>query len=337
MKSIFPKQEWTDHALEEFRASKLRGFFPIDEANWFPNDMDRAECYVHLLAAMCKFESGFNPKQMYKEKFKNSNGEYVVSTGLLQLSYESVAGYGFKTTTEKLKDPFHNITIAVKILERWITQDKKIAESRPNLGGARYWSVLREPNVNEVKELLSKSFYEPVHAQEEVPQEVARCHAAMLASGQFKTPRYIAEADYSLNSKKHRLWIYDRKLKKLESHKVAHGSGGKNKTPHDGRCREVSNTIESHMSCLGLFKCMEIYDGPHGDSMRLDGLSKTNNNARNRGIVVHRSDYVFDNTEEISGRSLGCPAIDRKVCDAVIEKLCDGSPFMAHYAGEFKI
>lgn len=171
----------------------------------------------------------------------------------------------------------------------------------------------------------------------EVPKQVQRVFEAMKASGKFANPRYIAEIDYSINSKKHRLFIYDMKLKKLQTHKVSHGVGGKNGSPHDGYCREVSNVSGSNMSCLGLFKCAETYNGGNGYSMRIDGLYSTNSNARKRLIVVHGSDYVKDSNQVISGRSYGCPAVDYAHYKDIINKLKDGSPLLSHFAGKFSV
>lgn len=171
----------------------------------------------------------------------------------------------------------------------------------------------------------------------EVPKQVQRVYAAMKASGKFVNPRYIAEIDYSLNSRTHRLFIYDTKLKKLETHKVSHGNGGKNGSPHNGMCREVSNVSGSNMSCLGLFKCAETYNGGNGYSLRIDGLNATNSNARKRLIVIHGSDYVKDSSSSISGRSFGCPAVDYAHYKDIINKLKEGSPLLSHYAGKFSI
>jgi len=88
---------------------------------------------------------------------------------------------------------------------------------------------------------------------------------------------------------------------------------------------------------LGLFRCAETYNGSAGFSMRLDGLSPTNNNARSRGIVMHSSDYVEDATSKICGRSWGCPSVDHKYYEAIIAKLKDGSPLLSHYDGRFAI
>lgn len=143
MKTLFPEQSWADHALQEVKKSKLASAKPRDATSFCPKGMS-AENWVHLLASMAKYESSFKPSTTYKESFKNSKGEYVISTGLLQLSYESVAGYGFRVTTEQLKDPKQNLTIGIKILEKWVTQDGVITSGgSPYRGGARYWSVLR--------------------------------------------------------------------------------------------------------------------------------------------------------------------------------------------------
>jgi hypothetical protein len=170
-----------------------------------------------------------------------------------------------------------------------------------------------------------------------VPKEVQRVYAAMKESGKFNNPRFIAEMDYSINSKSPRLFIYDLTEKKLYKHKASHGVGGKNSSPHDGKCREVSNINGSHMSCLGLFKCAETYNGGNGYSMRLDGLSATNSNARKRLIVVHGSDYVKDASTTICGRSFGCPAVDWNHYKSIIDKLKHGSPLLSHFNGKFTV
>ncbi len=141
MVSLFPKQEWTDHALKLVKASRLSTVQVSD--SWFKST---PENWVHLIAAMAKYESSFKPESTYKENFENDAGESVISTGLLQLSYESSRGYGFKgITTEQLKDPFKNIEVGVKILEKWAVQDGVVAGTgkSPYRGGSRYWSVLR--------------------------------------------------------------------------------------------------------------------------------------------------------------------------------------------------
>jgi hypothetical protein len=149
------KNAWYEHALKEVKASKLMSVTPVDAKEFCPNGMS-ATNWVNLLMAMAKYESNYNPNATYKENFKNSKGEDVISTGLFQLSYESVAGYGFRTTTEGLKNPELNITIAVKILERWVVQDKRISgePNGPYRGAQRYWAVFRGDKLKKTKETL---------------------------------------------------------------------------------------------------------------------------------------------------------------------------------------
>lgn len=154
IKSLFPDQAWTDHLVARIKASKLLTTTVSD--TWFRNTLVD---WVHLFAAMCRYESSFNPRAVYTEGFKNSKGEYIVSTGLFQLSYESAGGYGFKVTTEGLKDPYKNIDIAVAIMEKWVVNDGTIAGTgkAPYKGGSRFWRVLRASGkLLKVKSLYKK-------------------------------------------------------------------------------------------------------------------------------------------------------------------------------------
>ena len=104
---------------------------------------------------------------------------------------------------------------------------------------------------------------------------------------------------------------------------MAHGSGS---DPNDEGVPTVfSNVNNSHQSSLGFYLTAETYLGKWGLSLRLDGLSETNNhNARPRAIVMHGASYVKDGRSK-QGRSWGCPAIPMAERDAVIAKLKSGS------------
>lgn len=152
----FPNKDWNEKALELVKKSRLAGFKPRDAKSFCPNGMTDNN-WVALLASMAKYESDFKPSTTYKENFKNSKGEYVISVGLLQTSYESARGYGFSdATTEKLKDPNYNLAVAVKIMEKWIVQDAVITSgASPYKGGGRYWSCLRSSGkLSSVKSYL---------------------------------------------------------------------------------------------------------------------------------------------------------------------------------------
>lgn len=154
-KTAFPQQAWAEHALKLVEKSKLPQTKVKDP---FCPEMNNRN-WVHLLAAMTRYESNFKPTLTYQEKFKNSKGEFVISTGLLQLSYESSRGYGFPgITTEQLKDPFKNLEVGVAILSKLVAQDGVITSDKaPWKGGARYWSVLR--STGKVKDV--RAFLQP--------------------------------------------------------------------------------------------------------------------------------------------------------------------------------
>lgn len=177
------------------------------------------------------------------------------------------------------------------------------------------------------------------------PNEVARALAERESLG--SRCNWIFEVDYSINSKYPRFFVYSIRDNKLYKYKCAHGSGGLNRTPHDGKTREVSNVSGSHCSSLGVIKTGEHYDSEQvGEAVRLNGLSATNSKILSRGVVIHGGQYVFDNESNtdtsISGRSEGCIVVDDRYIDhetggELIEWLKDGSIGVAHYAGRFVI
>jgi hypothetical protein len=102
--------------------------------------------WVHLISAMAFRESTFRPELTHTEKFTSSNGQNVISRGLLQLSHESVLQFNCGNKTAKdLHDPQINLTCGVKVLNRWVSHDGVITGQVNGkwIGGARYWAVLR--------------------------------------------------------------------------------------------------------------------------------------------------------------------------------------------------
>jgi hypothetical protein len=156
LKSEFPQQEWTDWALNAFKNTALATYQPKDAKEFCPNGMT-VNNWVHLLAALSFLESGYNPNSEYKENFKNGRGEYVISTGLMQLSRESAQGYKCPMNTQAdLKDPKKNIECAVIIMAKWVTNDGVItSKTTPWRGAARYWSPFRF-KLTKLKDRLSK-------------------------------------------------------------------------------------------------------------------------------------------------------------------------------------
>jgi hypothetical protein len=95
---------------------------------------------------MVKYESGFNTNAKLTEKFTDYHGRKVISRGLLQISIESSHSYDCDLqSSEDLHDPLKNLTCGIRILNRWVKYDRRIAGkvSQSWRGGARYWAVLR--------------------------------------------------------------------------------------------------------------------------------------------------------------------------------------------------
>lgn len=133
---------------------------------------------------------------------------------------------------------------------------------------------------------------------------------------------FMAIADFSIHSTKPRLFVLNLRTGQVESMHVTHG---KNSETELGVAGKFSNVVGSEMSSLGFYLTEgELYVGKHGNSLRLDGLSKSNSNARERYIVIHGADYATQWFAENKGRlglSQGCPAVSPSKINGLIEKL----------------
>jgi hypothetical protein len=109
---------------------------------------ERMNFWAYLISMMAKKESNWKPETSYVESFNDSQGNKVVSRGLLQISIESARGYDCPLErAEDLHDPELNLICTVLIMSRWVERDKVISKQDSSgkwLGGARYWSVLRK-------------------------------------------------------------------------------------------------------------------------------------------------------------------------------------------------
>lgn len=158
---------WTEFVNRELdlNGQNLLDVIPADQNLFCANysnlsEQQRKAYWVFLISSMVRFESNFNPAVSYTEGFDDAQGNAVVSRGLLQLSIESGNSYGcqFKSAQE-VHDPLKNLSCGVKILDRWLSRDGRIAGkvSSKWRGGARYWSVLREGDKTSYKSILSWS------------------------------------------------------------------------------------------------------------------------------------------------------------------------------------
>jgi hypothetical protein len=155
-------RDWTLNTYKEVSkvASGLASSTPSDYKDFCPeykslSSENKKNFWVYLLSSMAELESNFNPSLSYRESFRDSSGSYVMSRGLLQISIESGNAYGcgFKSQSD-LNDPYRNLSCGLRILNKWVLNDKRIAGSVSGSwrGGSRYWSVLRTSSkVNAIK------------------------------------------------------------------------------------------------------------------------------------------------------------------------------------------
>lgn len=147
----------------------------------------------------------------------------------------------------------------------------------------------------------------------------------LMAKGKIANNNIISIADFSVPSSKKRFFIIDLKnYKILFNTYVAHGQ-------NSGRefANSFSNTPESLQSSPGFYVTKETYFGSKGFSLRLQGEEQgINDNALNRGIVMHAANYVNEGLAKgrgFIGRSWGCPAVAPELNQAIINKIKNGT------------
>jgi hypothetical protein len=162
------KQPGWDKALIAEIASRLSDFNKAKDMNLYCakydslSSADKTIAWASLFVAVAKFESNYNPKS----KMTESNGD--VSQGLFQLTYGNSHCPKSKAHGD-LDNPFINIGCAVNIAADYTAKDGTVAEggyvqhgAKPSRGLARYWSVLRAPDLKsrhhlaEIKSKVSK-------------------------------------------------------------------------------------------------------------------------------------------------------------------------------------
>lgn len=148
--------------------------------------------------------------------------------------------------------------------------------------------------------------------------------------GKIEENSFLTVIDMSMSANKNRFFLIDVTNQKI-IHKsiVAHGrnSGGE-------FAKDFSNKVGSFKSSIGFYRTAETYSGKHGLSLRLDGLEFSNNNARERAIVIHAADYVSTNFIKQNGRlgrSLGCPSLPKKDYGQIVHKIKNGSLLFIYY------
>lgn len=155
-----------------------------------------------------------------------------------------------------------------------------------------------------------------------------------VATGKVHNKKVLTIVDFTLPSNKKRLWVINPATGKvlLNLHTAQGKNSGLKYATH------FSNKPGSDTSSLGAYVTANVYDGKHGESMRLQGLEKgINNNAMRRDIVVHPANYVtpsFIKAEGRAGRSWGCFAVNPKKSKELISLTKGGSVIFAYAPSE---
>jgi hypothetical protein len=102
-------RKWTAsaHASVSALRSKLVSRVPNDVAAYCPayqglDAQRRRAFWVYLMSSLAVFESNHRPELTFKEPFKDSQGNWVISRGLLQISRESANGSRTATASRRL-------------------------------------------------------------------------------------------------------------------------------------------------------------------------------------------------------------------------------------------
>ena len=174
-------------------------------------------------------------------------------------------------------------------------------------------SLYESMNLSVLK-LSKKAFIEGIKGMEK-----------LVIQGKLQNSDIITIVDFSQASTAKRLYVIDLKNKVvLQNTVVSHG-----RNTGQLMASSFSNSPESNKSSLGFYVTSEVYQGKHGLSMRLDGMEKgINDNARNRGIVMHSADYAtesFAKSAGYLGRSQGCPAVPDQLCKTIINTIKSGT------------
>ena len=146
-------------------------------------------------------------------------------------------------------------------------------------------------------------------------------------SSSIPNKSYVTFVDFSKPSTERRGFLIHTDTGSTMSFLVSHGvnTGGL-------YAENFSNVNGSKKSSLGLYFIKYTYSGDNGYSVRVSGLEASNSNAEERSIVIHPADYVSDlfiKNNGMLGRSEGCFAIDRAISKGLIDRVKNGSLWLA--------
>lgn len=207
---------------------------------------------------------------------------------------------------------------------------------------ARQYRIIAGNNINTTNgepvtaNSSKKSVYDSLHLEvtglsRQAYDFAKKGHEKLKMEGRINNTSVLSIIDFTLPSNKKRLFIID-----LDNYQVlfntytAHGR-------NTGRewATSFSNQHSSYKSSPGFFITRETYRGKHGLSLKLEGLEKgVNNNAFERGIVIHGAAYVSESVAKAQGfvgRSEGCPAVPENLSSPIINTIKNGTCLFVYH------
>lgn len=177
---------------------------------------------------------------------------------------------------------------------------------------------------------VMRSVYDSLHLgikglSQDAFEYAKRGFEKLLEEGRLINDSIISIIDFSKPSSEKRLFVLDMKnYRLLFNTLVSHGRNSGREYAYS-----FSNQPSSYMSSPGFYITRETYEGKNGYSLKLEGIEKgINDNAYERGIVVHGAGYVNESLADAQGfigRSQGCPALPVEVSQPVINRIKNGT------------
>jgi hypothetical protein len=230
------------------------------------------------------------------------------------------------------KHPFLSSVLLLLLLQLPVYISGIAGVDRRNIHLLKIENVTTVPTVSfdELVKYAADSIYNELNLsskglETEAFELAYKGYSKLLQEGLVNISNILTIADFSKPSSQKRLFVIDMERGEiLFNTLVAHGR-------NSGLyyANEFSNKKDSHKSSLGFYLTLDTYIGENGYSLKLKGLEKGfNDNAYDRAIVMHGSDYVnnsFAASNGFLGRSHGCPAVPRKQAKSIINTIKNGS------------
>lgn len=183
---------------------------------------------------------------------------------------------------------------------------------------------------------ISRSVVDKALASPGLPKKEFMAALQFMSENQsrVRNRNFVALADYSKSITTQRLFIINLKTGAVSRFHVTHGKGSDPR--RTGVPQRFSNQSGSLATSLGFYVTKNAYTGKYGYSLRLEGLSKTNNQAARRAVVLHPyyvgPDYQYLYQRHmgkacVSGGCLteGCLGVSPKVAPYIVDHLKGGA------------